>query len=89
MNFFLSGIIMMMFMTIGLYFLKFWTKTRDRFFLIFAVSFWLMALERIVLIGADVADESRHYIYLIRLSAFVLIIAAVVLKNRKGIASVE
>lgn len=30
----------------GLFFLRFWRRSRDRFFAFFAAAFWLMALQR-------------------------------------------
>jgi membrane-associated PAP2 superfamily phosphatase len=65
----------------GLFFLRFWARTRDRLFAAFAVAFWLMAANQAV------AGFSRHEhaentaAYLLRLAAFVLIIIAVLSKN--------
>ena len=65
----------------GLFFLRFWRKTRDRLFAIFAVAFWALASERVVLEIVSV-NEFRPYVYGIRLFAFGLIILAIVDKNR-------
>ena len=67
----------------GLFFLRFWRLTKDRFFLLFACAFWVLALQWTGLSVLDVADESRHYFFIIRLLAFVLILFAIVDKNRK------
>jgi hypothetical protein len=79
---FLSGAIMMALWTIGFFFFRFWKRTRDRFFFTFATAFWVMAVERIVLALVDPAHEMRPFIYMIRLVAFMLIIVAIVDKNR-------
>ena len=80
---FLSGAACMGFAVAGLFFLRFWRGTRDRFFLAFAGAFWLLALQSATVLG-DIPDEARSWTYLLRLAAFLLIIAAIVLKNRKG-----
>jgi hypothetical protein len=67
----------------GLFFYKFWSKTRDRLFALFAASFWILAFERCVLVFTYAKDETETWIYLCRLVAFLLIIAAVADKNRQ------
>ncbi|HEY0093029.1 MAG TPA: DUF5985 family protein [Archangium sp.] len=66
----------------GLFFLRFWRKTRDRFFAFFAASFWLMGLHRVVVLALRDSNEHLVAAYLIRLFAFVLILVAIVDKNR-------
>lgn len=82
MNQFLSGAIMMACFVAGLFFLRFWRSTRDRFFALFALSFWLLALERIILVTLDPIDETRTFVYLIRSMAFAVIVMAILDKNR-------
>lgn len=80
-NLILIGAIAMASFLIGLFFLRFWKSTRDRFFLFFAASFLLEGVNRILL-GAFVgmAEDAVLY-YLIRLIAYCLIIVAIVDKN--------
>ena len=80
---FLSGAACMAFAAGGLFFLRFWRRTQDRFFLAFAGAFWLLALQAATVLG-NIPDEARSWTYLLRLAAFLLIIAAIVSKNRKG-----
>ncbi len=80
---FMSGAIMMGCWVVGLFFMRFWKKTADRFFAYFAIAFWIIALERVCLVFIDVTDESRSWVYLMRLVAFLLILFAVADKNRK------
>jgi hypothetical protein len=68
---------------VGLFFLKFWRMSRDRLFLFFSLAFWVLSLNWIVIIIDQPILESRHDAYVIRLLAFVLIIVAVVDKNRR------
>jgi hypothetical protein len=80
---FISGAIMMASAVAGLFFLRFWRKTRDRLFLIFALAFWILALNRVPLLFVT-EDETRTYFYVVRLAAFLLILGAIVDKNRKS-----
>jgi len=84
MNQFLSGAAAMAAFTVGLFFLRFWKKTHDRFFLYFAVAFTLEGLVR-TLLGLDVgSNESEPLFYLVRLLSFVLILIAIIDKNRES-----
>ena len=82
MNEFLSGMAAALCLVAGLFFLRFWRKTRDRFFAFFAASFWLMAVHRLVNVLLRDTNEHLVAVYSIRLVAFVLILVAIVDKNR-------
>ena len=79
----LSGGIAVAFGMIGVCFARSWRSTRIRLFSLFAVAFFLLTIERVVLILADPDNEFVPYIYLIRLAAFLVIIAAIIDQNRK------
>ena len=79
-----TGAIVMGYAVTGLFFIRFWRQTRDRLFLIFAVSFWLLGLQRLALALTSAHIESDTGYYLVRLFAFLLILAAIVDKNRSG-----
>lgn len=76
---FLSGCLTMAYAVAGLFFLRFWRDSRDRLFAFFAAAFWILAAQRAIVTLADVGDS----IYLLRALAFVLIIIAIVDKNRR------
>ena len=80
---FVYGAIAMGCAVAGLFFLRFWRATRDRLFVYFAAAFWGLAVERMMFLGLSVHEESQHWIFLVRLAAFLLIIAAIVDKNRQ------
>lgn len=61
-------------------FLRYWSNTRDRFFLWFAAAFTTFATNWI-LIGFGVGGENTHFIFIVRLVGFLMIIAAIVGKN--------
>jgi hypothetical protein len=67
-----------------LFFLKYWQRTRDSFFLFFALAFGIDSVSRFVLGVASISDETEPLYYLPRLVSFGLIIVAIALKNRPG-----
>ena len=69
------------FLAVGLFFMRFWRRTGDGLFAAFAVAFALLAVNQAAPVVLDIPDEHQGYIYLLRLAAFVLIIAAVLRKN--------
>lgn len=76
------GAIAMASFVASLFFLRFWQNTRDRFFLFFAVSFFIEAVNRAALGLTAVSSEQEPFFYLVRLCAFGLILAAIIDKNR-------
>ena len=81
---FLSGAVVAGFLLAGLFFLRFWKRTRDGLFLAFAAAFFLLGLGQSLLALANVPDEERSWLYLVRLLAFALILAAIIRKNRRS-----
>ena len=79
---FLSGAITLGFLVAALFFLRFWRRTRDGLFLSFAMSFALLGVGQGAQALANIPQEERSYIYLIRLAAFTLILIAIFRKNR-------
>ena len=67
----------------GLFFLRFWRASRDRFFVYFTVAFWMLGLNWVVLAAIGRSPEAVHPAYVIRLGAFLLILLAIVDKNRR------
>lgn len=82
MNEFLTGVAAAGSLGAGLFFLRLWRETHDRFFAYFGGAFWVLALNWLALVWAAPADEHRHYFYLLRLAAFLLILVAIMDKNR-------
>lgn len=82
---FANGVLTAGFLALGLFFLKFWRRTRDGFFALFAAAFVLLAANAFAsaLTGPH-SENTNPSIYLLRLCAFVLIIVAIVRKNVAG-----
>jgi hypothetical protein len=83
---FLSGAVALGFFVCGLFFLRFWRRTRDQLFLAFALAFGLLGLGQTILALASIPTEERGSLYLLRLAAFAVIIIAILRKNRSASA---
>lgn len=79
-NAFLHGVIVMGHATGGLFFLRFWKRTGDRLFALFALSFWGLGFIRLAMLFlGDPAEDI--FLYWFRLAAYLLILAAIADKN--------
>jgi len=79
---FFAGALTASFLVAALFFLKFWRKTRDRLFAHFALAFVFFAINQIATTVVEVNTERSSYIYLLRIAGYVLILIAIVEKNR-------
>jgi hypothetical protein len=80
---FLMGAIAMASAVAALFFLRFWRDTGDRLFLIFSAAFFLLAATRLGLAMSQVQEEGHTHWYWVRLLAFLLILIAIIDKNRR------
>jgi uncharacterized membrane protein HdeD (DUF308 family) len=80
---FLLGVIATASLTAGVFFLRFWRDTRDSLFLAFAIAFIVEGMNRSAMLLLSQPNEGSPWIYLVRLFAFLLILAGIVSKNRK------
>lgn len=78
---FISGIVTMGFLVGGVFFLRFWVKTRDTLFGAFALAFWLLALNQAFPLIYGTQREEQSWVYLLRVAGFSLIILSIVQKN--------
>jgi hypothetical protein len=83
-NHFLNGALWMASCVAGLVFVRCWRLSRERIFLYFSAAFWLLALQWALLAAAHPADEYRHFLFLPRLAAFLLILVGIVDKNLRA-----
>ena len=77
------GALTVMSLVAAAFMFKFWTQTRTRMFALLGSAFSVLAINWAALALLQVNDESRHYVYLIRLVAFGLILAGIVDSNRQ------
>ena len=82
---FVNGALTAGLLVLALFFLKFWRRTNDRFFVYFACAFLLMAFGQAAFawVGGN-SENTDPFIYVLRLVAFILIVVAIVRKNVQG-----
>lgn len=78
---FWSGAIMMAFLVAALFFLRFWRRSHDPFFLMFSLAFLIMGLNRLSLVAWHGGEQDTG-VYVVRLIAYALLLAALAMKNR-------
>lgn len=86
---FIGGATMIAALVIALLFFRYWRQTRDRLFLMFAGGFLVFAVSRLIPAFLEEDDEGRVFVYALRLLAFLLILAAIIDKNRRPAAPVR
>ena len=79
---FLAGAAAFGFFACGLFFLRFWSRTREQLFLAFSIAFALLGAGQAVVALAQLPTEEKGALYLIRLAAFLLILVAIYRKNQ-------
>lgn len=82
MTLFMWGACAMASAVIAVFFWTFYRNTADRLLAMFSLAFGSLSLHWVGLAIAQPAEDTRHYFYVLRLLAFLLIIAAIVDKNR-------
>lgn len=80
----LMGAVAMASLVAALFFVKFWTQTRDKFFLLFALAFAVDSLSRFTVGATGPSSEFEPILYLLRLCMFGLILVAIIFKNRSN-----
>lgn len=79
---FLLGVVVTCSFVAAGFFARFWNATRDPLFLAFAAAFALEGLNRIAFLFLDKPNMGDELIYVVRLSSYLLILAAIANKNR-------
>ncbi|MGA8730331.1 MAG: DUF5985 family protein [Terracidiphilus sp.] len=81
---FLLGVIATSSLIAGMFFLKFWRRTHDVLFLAFGSAFLIEAFNRVTLLFVAHPNEASPWFYMVRLFAFLLILAGILKKNYGG-----
>jgi Family of unknown function (DUF5985) len=81
----ITGMLTVLSLVAALFFTMSWRRSGDRFFLIFALAFTLLGIERLILGILNLPESPLLSIYVVRLIAFLLIIIAIVDKNRTSL----
>ena len=83
MNNFLSGVLASACLMIALTFLRFYVKSRDRLFLCFSFAFLVFAVERVFISMKHFPDERGGEVIVMRLISFLIILWAIIDKNKR------
>jgi len=78
---FLLGVISTCSVLAGMFFLKFWRRTRDSLFLAFGIAFLVEGINRAVLLDLSNPNEAHALTYVVRLLASLIILAGILHKN--------
>lgn len=78
---FLVGAVTLSYLLAALFFLRFWTRTRDRLLLSFGIAFLLLAANQAAAFSLGQDDERTGWTYILRVLGFLLILGAIVAEN--------
>jgi hypothetical protein len=79
---FLLGVLAMGDLIAAMFFVKYWIRTKDRFFFYFIVSFGLEVVCRYLLMYTTFNTESEPLVYSLRLLSYAVILVGIADKNR-------
>jgi hypothetical protein len=79
---FIRGILVATSIIAAVFFARFYRKSRDRFFALFSLAFGILALNWLGTALIAPEQEARQWVFVVRLLAFLVILAAIVDKNR-------
>jgi len=79
---FLLGVVCTCSLLAGLFFLKFWRRTRDTLFLAFGIAFVVEGINRAVILDLPRPSQGHPLTYVVRLLASLIILGGILNKNR-------
>ncbi|MBS1819801.1 MAG: hypothetical protein JSU08_17840 [Acidobacteria bacterium] len=80
---FIHGAVAMGAALVGVFFLRFWKQAHDRLFLFFALAFFILGADYVMLGLLSYATEWRIPVFTVRLCAFLIILIGIADKNRR------
>jgi hypothetical protein len=81
---FISGVVTAGFLIAALFFFRFWKRTSDSLFAYFGISFLLFAAGQATAVFWGTPQDDKVWVFLVRLVGFILLLIAIVGKNRKS-----
>lgn len=79
---FLLGVIVTASLAASAFFFRFWKQTRDLLFFGFSAAFFIEGINRLAFLFAEQPGAGSSLIYAVRLLSYLLILAAILHKNR-------
>jgi hypothetical protein len=80
---FLNGAVAMGCAIVAAFFLRFWRQSDDRLFVFFSAAFAILAIDYVMLGLLTSATEWRVPVFVVRVSAFLVILLGIADKNRR------
>jgi hypothetical protein len=80
---FLHGTVAMGCAIVAVFFLRFWRQSADRLFVFFSAAFAILAFDYALLGLLSSATEWRVPVFMVRVSAFLIILLGIADKNRR------
>lgn len=80
---FLSGAVTLGFVLAALFFFRFHKRTADALFGWFGLAFVMLASGQALVTLMDVSQEERSWIFALRLTAYLIILVAILRKNTR------
>jgi hypothetical protein len=80
---YVGGFLTAGYLVVALFFLRFWRQSGETLFAAFSAAFVLLAATQALPTLLESSTEIAQHMYLLRLAAFSLIIAAILIKNIK------
>lgn len=80
---FMLGTVATLSVVAGLFFIRDWRASGDRLYLWFAIAFGMLSANWATVALTTPTAETRHWAYVLRLVAFLLIVGGIADKNRK------
>ena len=80
---FLLGVIATCSLAAAVFFLRYWRDSRDPLFLNFAIAFIIEGLNRTAWLLIAHPNEASPWVFIVRLCAFLIILAGIINKNRR------
>lgn len=68
----------------AMFFLRFWTRTRDFLFLAFAIAFAAEAATRTITVVRGIPSTNYSWVYVERLFEYLVVLFAILRKNRRA-----
>ena len=79
-----GGMLAAGYLVVSIFFLRFWHEGRDRLFAYFGAAFFLLALQRALLSFIGERESVSMFLYGTRAIAFLIILYAIIDKNRQA-----
>jgi hypothetical protein len=80
---YMNGVLTTLCVVAGLFFIRLWRQAHDRFYMFFAIAFGVMAAQWAIVASGTIGEHAL-WPYATRLVAFLVIIVAIVDKNRRA-----